>query len=189
MHDFMDKELGKVVPYGVYDVARNEGWVSVGTDHDTAQFAVATIRRWWLNMGRKTYCGVQELLITADNGGSNGSSSRLWKLQLQKLADDIGLKITVCHFPPGTSKWNKIEHRMFCHITENWRGKPLVSRTVIVNLIGNTTTRTGLTIKVGLDTNTYEKGFTVSDAEFAAINIKRQKFQGDWNYTIRPRVR
>ena len=188
-HDFRDKELGVAIPYGVYDMTENAGWVNVGIDRDTSKFAVESIRRWWYRMGSKVYLDAAELLITADAGGSNGSRRRLWKLTVQELADELGIAISVCHFPPGTSKWNKIEHRMFCHITENWRGKPLVSRTVIVNLIGNTTTRTGLTIKAGLDTNTYEKGITVSDAEFAAINIKRQKFQGDWNYTIRPRAR
>jgi len=185
--DFKDKELGKVAPYGVYDLTANEGWVSVGIDHDTARFATETVRRWWENMGRLVYPQATELLVTADGGGSNGSRTRLWKVSLQDLADKIGLRITVCHFPPGTSKWNKIEHRMFCHITENWRGRPLVSRAVIVNLIGNTKTKTGLRIKAELDTNSYQTGIKVTDEELATINIKRHKFHGEWNYTISPR--
>ena len=188
MHDFVDPELGKVVPYGVYDIGRNEGWVSVGTDHDTAQFAVATIRRWWLKMGRHTYADAQELLITADNGGSNGSSSRLWKLQLQQLADELGLEINVCHFPPGTSKWNKIEHRMFCHITENWRGRSLRSHQIIVNLIAHTTTRKGLRIKAALDTGNYPTGRKVTAEEMNSLDIAPAKFQGDWNYSVTPRL-
>jgi Rhodopirellula transposase DDE domain len=186
--DFKDKELGKVAPYGVYDLTANEGWVSVGIDHDTAQFATETLRRWWENMGRMVYPEATELLVTADGGGSNGSRTRLWKVSLQDLAEKIGLRITVCHFPPGTSKWNKIEHRMFCHITENWRGRPLVSRAVIVNLIGNTKTKTGLRIKAELDTNSYQTGIKVTDEELAAIKIKRHKFHGEWNYTILPRL-
>lgn len=186
VHDFRDKKLGVAIPYGVYDQTQNNGWVSVGIDHDTGEFAVATIRRWWQRMGKRTYPNAKELLITADGGGSNGSRLRLWKLCIQKLADATGLKILVCHFPPGTSKWNKIEHRMFCHITENWRGRPLVSHTVIVNLIGHTTTLTGLRIKAQLDTRSYEKGVAVSDEEFARINIRKSTFHGDWNYTIRP---
>jgi hypothetical protein len=186
--DFKDKELGKVAPYGVYDLTANNGWVSVGIDHDTAQFATESIRRWWQKMGRRVYPHASELLVTADAGGSNGSRSRLWKVALQNLADAIGLRITVCHFPPGTSKWNKIEHRMFCHITENWRSKPLVSRAVIVSLIGNTKTKTGLRIKAELDTNHYEPGMKVSDAELAAISIRRGIFHGDWNYTILPKM-
>lgn len=186
--DFIDKRLGKGIPYGVYDLTANNGWVSVGIDHDTAQFATESLRRWWQQMGSRVYPKAKELLVTADAGGSNGYRIRLWKAALQELADAIGLRISVCHFPPGTSKWNKIEHRMFCHITENWRGKPLVSRAVIVNLIGNTKTRTGLTIKAALDENMYPTGLKVSDAELAAIRIKRDKFHGDWNYTILPRV-
>lgn len=189
IHDFRDKELGVAIPYGVYDLRQNDGWVSVGIDHDTAEFAVASIRRWWQRMGRRVYPGAKELLITADSGGSNGSRTRLWKLCLQELADETGLEISVCHFPPGTSKWNKIEHRMFCHITENWRGRPLVSQAVIVNLIGHTTTRKGLRIKAALDTRTYEQGVKVSDEKMATVNITRSKFQGDWNYKISPRSR
>jgi len=184
-HDFRDKDLGVAIPYGVYDVTENQGWVNVGIDRDTSEFAVESIRRWWNRMGSSVYPQATELLITADSGGSNGSRARLWKLCLQRLADELGLNISVCHFPPGTSKWNKIEHRMFCHITENWRGKPLVSRAVIVNLIGNTTTRKGLTVLADLDTNSYETGIKVSDEEFATITLQRHKFHGDWNYTIR----
>ena len=183
-HDFRDKELGVAIPYGVYDVTENKGWVNVGIDRDTSEFAVESIRRWWRRMGSKVYGHATDLLITADGGGSNGSRTRLWKLCLQQLADELGLKITVCHFPPGTSKWNKIEHRMFCNITENWRGKPLISRAVIVNLIGNTTTRQGLTVKAALDRNRYDKGIKVSDEEFATINLKKHTFHGNWNYTL-----
>ncbi len=183
-HDFRDKELGVAIPYGVYDVTENKGWVNVGIDRDTSAFAVESIRRWWRRMGSKVYGHATDLLITADGGGSNGSRTRLWKLCLQQLADELGLKITVCHFPPGTSKWNKIEHRMFCNITENWRGKPLISRAVIVNLIGNTTTRQGLTVKAALDRNRYDKGIKVSDEEFATINLKKHTFHGNWNYTL-----
>jgi Rhodopirellula transposase DDE domain len=186
--DFVDKQLGKGIPYGVYDITANTGWVSVGIDHDTAQFAAESLRRWWQQMGSRVYPKAKELLVTADAGGSNGYRIRLWKVALQELADAIGLRISVCHFPPGTSKWNKIEHRMFCHITENWRGKPLVSRAVIVNLIGSTKTRTGLTIKAALDENVYPTGIKVSDEAFAAICIQKDKFHGDWNYTILPRV-
>ncbi len=186
--DFVDQHLGKGIPYGVYDITANNGWVSVGMDHDTAQFASESLRRWWQQMGSRVYPKAKELLVMADAGGSNGYRIRLWKVALQELADAIGLRISVCHFPPGTSKWNKIEHRMFCHITENWRGKPLVSRAVIVNLIGNTKTRTGLTIHAELDENAYPIGIKVSDAELAAVRIKRAKFHGDWNYTISPRV-
>ena len=187
VHDFPEKKLGAGIPYGVYDLTRDEGWVSVGIDHNTAEFAVATIRRWWRKMGRRVYPQARELLITADAGGSNGYRSRLWKLCLQQLADDTGLKILVCHFPPGTSKWNKIEHRMFCHIAENWRGQPLYSRSVIVNLIGNTKTRTGLKIQAELDEHEYAKGIEVSDEDFSTINFKKGRFHGDWNYSIRPR--
>jgi hypothetical protein len=184
--DFPDKELGKVAPYGIYDVTANEGWVNVGIDHDTAEFAVESIRRWWFRMGRAVYAEAKELLITADSGGSNGSRNRLWKVSLQGLADETGLEITVCHFPPGTSKWNKIEHRMFCHITENWRGRPLVSHAVVVNLIGSTRTRTGLRVRAELDTNAYPKGIKVTDQEMERVRLKKGKFHGEWNYTISP---
>jgi hypothetical protein len=186
--DFVDKRLGKGIPYGVYDLTANNGWVSVGIDHDTARFAAESLHRWWQQMGSRVYPKAKELLVTADAGGSNGYRLRLWKVALQELADAIGLRISVCHFPPGPSKWNKIEHRMFCHITENWRGKPLVSRAVIVNLIGNTKTRTGLTIKAELDERLYPTGLKISDEALAAVRIKRDKFHGDWNYTILPRV-
>jgi len=186
IHDFRDAELGVAIPYGVYDLGRNDGWVSIGIDHDTAEFAVATIRSWWGRMGRRAYPRAQELLITADAGGSNGSRSRLWKLCLQQLADETGLTITTCHFPPGTSKWNKIEHRMFCHITENWRGRPLVSHAVIVNLIGHTRTDTGLQIQARLDRRSYENGVKVPEDAFATINLSALPFHGDWNYKINP---
>jgi hypothetical protein len=188
VHDFQDKELGKAIPYGVYDLTANRGWVSVGIDHDTARFAAESLRRWWVNMGSKVYPEAAELLVTADSGGSNGVRVRLWKLAVQELADVTGLRIKVCHLPPGTSKWNKIEHRMFCHITENWRGRPLLSREVIVNLIGSTRTESGLRIEAALDTNSYPKGVEVSDEEMAGLRIKRDKFHGDWNYTISPRA-
>ena len=184
--DFPDKQLGKVAPYGVYDVTANEGWVNVGITHDTAEFAVESIRRWWRRMGKSVYPRAKELLITADSGGSNGNRSRLWKLCLQRLADELAMKITVCHFPPGTSKWNKIEHRMFCHITENWRGRPLVSHQVAVNLIGSTSTTTGLHIEVELDINRYEKGIKVTDNQLSAVRLKKSPFHGEWNYTILP---
>jgi hypothetical protein len=184
--DFPDKVLGKVAPYGVYDLTANEGWVNVGISHDTAEFAVESVRRWWYRMGRPVYSEAKELLITADAGGSNGSRNRLWKVGLQALADETGLRIAVCHFPPGTSKWNKIEHRMFCHITENWRGRPLVSRAVVVNLIGSTRTRTGLRVEAELDTNNYEKGIKVTDRELETVRLKKHKFHGDWNYRIEP---
>lgn len=187
VHDFPDEELGKVIPYGVYDLATNTGWVSVGIDHDTAEFAVETLRRWWVHMGHAVYPHATRLLITADGGGSNGSRCRLWKIELQKLADELGLQITVCHFPPGTSKWNKIEHRMFCHITENWRGRPLVSREVVVNLIGHTTTKAGLEIRSALDENRYPTGREVTAQQLEALSLKREKFHGEWNYTIKPR--
>jgi hypothetical protein len=187
VHDFLDRTLGKAIPYGVYDVATNQGWVSVGIDHDTAAFAVQTVRTWWEQLGHPTYPRATELLITADDGGSNGSRTRLWKTELQRLADDTGLRITVSHFPPGTSKWNKIEHRMFCHITQNWRGRPLVSREVIVELIGSTTTCTGLAIRAALDTGAYPTGITVTAAELAAVRLQPATFHGDWNYTISPR--
>ncbi len=186
VHDFIDKKLGKAIPYGVYDVTENEGWVSVGMDHDTARFAAEAIRRWWKRMGAKRHCGATELLITADGGGSNSSRSRLWKVALQDLATWLGMPIHVCHFPPGTSKWNKIEHRMFSHITQNWRGRPLVSHEVIINLIANTTTDQGLKIHAELDTATYPLRTKVTDEELDTVNIKRHKFHGDWNYSIRP---
>jgi hypothetical protein len=185
-HDFRDKELGIGIPYGVYDLTRNNGWVSVGIDHDTAEFATQTVRRWWTRMGSLAYPKAEELLITADGGGSNSSRARLWKVCLQKLADALALRIAVCHFPPGTSKWNKIEHRMFCHITENWRGRPLLSRAVIVNLIGSTKTRTGLHINAELDAGSYPTKIKVTDEELASLRIKRAKFHGNWNYTILP---
>ena len=185
-HDFIDKELGKVAPYGVYDVSANRGWVSVGIDHDTSEFAVQSIRRWWLEMGRPMYARARRLLITADCGGSNGYRVRLWRLQLQHLADELGLTVQVCHFPPGTSKWNKIEHRMFCHITNNWRGRPLLSRQIVVNLIGSVTTQSGLRIRAELDQNTYEAGIKVTDEELAAVSIERDEFHGEWNYRIKP---
>jgi transposase len=188
VHDFPDEVLGKIIPYGVYDEATNTGWVSVGVDHDTAEFAVETVRRWWRHMGSKVYPKAKRLLITADGGGSNGSRCRLWKVELQRLADEIGLCISVCHFPPGTSKWNKIEHRMFCHITENWRGRPLVSREVVVNLIGHTTTKTGLAIRSALDENSYPTGREVTDQQLESLAIERDKFHGEWNYTIRPKT-
>jgi transposase len=188
VHDFPAEALGKVIPYGVYDEATNTGWVSVGIDHDTAEFAVETVRRWWQHMGSKVYPRAKRLLITADGGGSNGSRCRLWKVELQWLADEVGLHISVCHFPPGTSKWNKIEHRMFGHITENWRGRPLVSREVVVNLIGHTTTKTGLAIRSALDENRYPTGREVTAQQMESLAIKQDKFHGDWNYTMQPRT-
>jgi hypothetical protein len=186
--DFVDTELGRAIPYGVYDLTANQGWVSVGTDHDTAQFAVETLRRWWRHMGSPAYPDAQELLLIADGGGSNGSRSRLWKVALQRLADETGLRVTVGHLPPGTSKWHKIEHRMFCHITANWRGRPLVSHEVIVNLIAHTTTQTGLRIRAELDTSAYPTGLKVTDEEMQALELEPASFHGqDWNYTIKPR--
>lgn len=187
VHDFLDPELGKVIPYGVYDLARNEGWVNVGIDHDTPEFAVASIARWWSQMGRKVYEKATELLITADAGGSNGYRSRLFKAELQKFADRSGLTIGVSHFPPGTSKWNKIEHRLFCHITENWRGRPLVDHETVVQLIGATRTTTGLQVKAKLDRRSYPIGIKVTDAELRELNLIEEDFHGDWNYTIAPR--
>jgi len=187
VYDFKDKALGKGIPYGVYDVTNNLGWVSVGKDHDTAEFACETIGRWWRKMGTQQYVNATDLLIIADGGGSNGSRLRLWKVSLQKIADEIQLKISVCHLPPGTSKWNKIEHRMFCHITQNWRGKPLVSHEVMVSLIGSTTTRKGLKIRAELDENGYRTGIKISDNEMAEVNIERDNFHGEWNYKIYPR--
>jgi hypothetical protein len=187
VHDFLDKKRGKAIPYGVYDVTQNQGWVSVGIDHDTARFAAAAIGRWWRKMGRPRYRGAQELLITADGGGSNGSRCRLWKVALQDLAVDLDIPIRVCHFPPGTSKWNKIEHRMFCHITQNWRGRPLVSHEVIVNLIATTATQEGLNVQAELDTAAYPAGIKVSDEQLATVNLIPAGFHGDWNYTITPK--
>ena len=189
VHDFVIPELGKVAPYGVYDATHNLGWVNVGIDHDTAAFAVASIRRWWECMGQPRYVGAQRLLITADGGGSNGARVRLWKIELQKLADETGLAISVCHLPPGTSKWNKIEHRLFSFISQNWRGKPLISHAVIVNLIAATTTKTGLKVECMLDTQAYPTGIVVSDEELAQVDIQRADFHGEWNYTILPRVK
>ena len=189
VHDFVLPELGRATPYGVYDLAqKNVGWVSVGMDHDTASCAVETIRRWWHSMGRAAYPRARRLLITADSGGSNGARVRLWKLELQHLADELGFPIAVCHLPPGTSKWNKIEHRLFSFISMNWRGKPLISHRVIVNLIAATTTTTGLKVRCELDRNRYPAGWKVSAQEVAAINIARDAFHGEWNYTIRPRL-
>ena len=186
VHDFKDKELGKAIPYGVYDLTANNGWVSVGVDHDTASFAAESVRRWWERMGRHAYPDAKRLLVTADAGGSNGPRNRLWKLELQRVADATGLEVSVCHFPPGTSKWNKIEHRMFCWITENWRGRPLVSREAVVELIANTTTRGGLSIRAELDENEYPTGVKVSDEELAGVRIRRSAFHGDWNYMVSP---
>lgn len=187
-YDFSSLADGKGIPYGVYDMTTNQGWVSVGTDHDTAQFAVQTIRQWWRQMGQVTYPQAKEILITADGGGSNGSRSRLWKLELQDFVDDTRLAVTVCHFPPGTSKWNKIEHRMFSHITKNWRGRPLTSHEVIVNLIANTTTDTGLKIQAALDSKEYPTGIKVSDEAMKALLISNHEFHGEWNYTICSRI-
>jgi hypothetical protein len=189
VHDFIDKKLGKAIPYGVYDIAKNTGFVSVGIDKDTAEFAVQTIRRWWTGIGREAYPYSSQLYLTADSGGSNASRSRLLKLELQKLADETHLLITVSHYPPGTSKWNKIEHRMFCHITANWRAVPLESREIIVELISHTTTEKGLTIQAELDTNTYETGRVVTKKDFAALALTREEFHGEWNYTLAPRAK
>ena len=185
MHDFADKQLGKAIPYGVYDIESNEGWVSVGLNHDTAQFAANSILRWWQQMGQHRFPRATRLLITADAGGSNGWRTRLWKVALQQLADEIDLNLTVSHFPPGTSKWNKIEHRLFSFVTQNWRGKPLYDLQTVVNLISSTTTRAGLTVKSAVDDTYYEKGIKVSDQELERINLKRHDFHGEWNYTIR----
>jgi Rhodopirellula transposase DDE domain len=187
VHDFKDEELGKAIPYGVYDLTNNQGWVSVGIDHDTAFFAARSIRRWWQEMGTARFPRARELAITADGGGSNSCRSRLWKVALQGLADGLGLRLRVMHFPPGTSKWNKIEHRMFCHITQNWRGRPLQSREAIVSLIGGTTTQAGLIVRAALDTEPYPTGIKVSDEELAAIQLTPHEFHGEWNYTITPR--
>ena len=188
VHDFVIPELGRAIPYGVYDLGTNTGWVSVGIDHDTAEFAVETIRRWWRWMGRKHYPQAQQLLITADAGGSNGSRLRLWKTEIQKLADELQIPISICHFPPGTSKWNKIEHRLFSFISQNWRGKPLVSHAVIVKLIAATRTQTGLKVKARLDTNYYREGIKVSKADLDDVKLRPDSFHGDWNYTILPRA-
>jgi transposase len=189
VHDFVIPELGRAAPYGVYDIADDAGWVSVGVDHDTGAFAVNAIRSWWLQMGRVRYSNATRLLITADGGGSNGSRLRLWKVELQKLADELGLEITVHHLPPGTSKWNKIEHRLFSFITMNWRGKPLVTHQAIVQLIAATTTKSGLEVRCELDRNIYPAGIKIPDDEFNALNINRHEFHGDWNYTISPKSR
>jgi Rhodopirellula transposase DDE domain len=188
-HDFPDKKLGKVVPYGIYDIGKNTGWVSVGISSDTSEFAVNAIRTWWYKMGKNVYAGnATDVLITADCGGSNGYRVRLWKLELQKLSNETGLKIHVRHFPPGTSKWNKIEHRLFSYISKNWRGKPLISREAVVNLIGSTKTKTGLTVMAVLDENKYEKGKEIKDEEMTALNIKGDTFHPEWNYTISPQI-
>jgi hypothetical protein len=187
VHDFIDPALGKAIPYGVYDIQTNTGFVNLGTDHDTPDFAVASIRAWWKQIGSKQHSEATELMITADGGGSNGSRARAWKAALQIFANDTGLTINVCHYPPGTSKWNKIEHRMFCHITNNWRGRPLETHEVILNLISNTTTVAGLTIHARLDTKSYPTGVKISKAAFAALNLSLDRFHGDWNYAIAPR--
>lgn len=187
VYDFIDPTLGKAIPYGIYDLTHNTGWVNVGIDHDTPAFAVASIMQWWRSMGRKAHPDATELLITADGGGSNAARSRLWKLELQHFADQSGLTISVSHFPPGTSKWNKIEHRLFCHITENWRGRPLVDHETIVQLIGSVRTTTGLKVKAKLDTRCYPTGIKVTDAELKNVLITTEEFHGDWNYTIHPR--
>jgi len=184
--DFKDKALGKVNPYGVYDIASDEGWVSVGVDADTAEFAVASIHSWWEHLGKARYPNARTLTITADCGGSNGNRLRLWKVQLQRLADDTGLQIKVCHFPPGTSKWNKIEHRLFSYIARNWRGQPLISRQAIVSLIGATTSTAGLKVYAQLDENTYQRAIKIPDADLAAVNLHRDEFHGEWNYLIKP---
>src|SRR5262249_39898384 len=187
VHDFQGPDLGRAIPYGVSHVTNNQGWVSVVINHGTPHFAAATIRRWWQTMGQHRFPRAQELLITADGGGSNSHRSRLWKVALQRLADQIGLKLTVCHFPPGTSKWNKVEHRLFCFITHNWRGQPLLSHQVVVNLIASTTTDKGLIVKAAVDEAKYETGIKVSDVEMATLALTPAKFHGDWNYTIKPR--
>jgi hypothetical protein len=188
VYDFIDKELGKAVPYGVYDVAKNDGWVSVGISKDTAAFAVNSIRNWWQEMGKEKYPFASKILITADGGGSNSSRSRLWKRELQVLANELKMEIHICHFPPGTSKWNKIEHRMFSHITKNWRARPLLSLEIIVNLIANTTTSKGLAINAKADENQYEKGIKVTDEELKEINLTNKDFKGNWNYKITPKT-
>jgi len=187
VHDFLDKKLGKAIPYGVYDMINNQGWVSVGIDHDTAQFAVNSIRRWWKRMGRRRFPGATKLLITADGGGSNSSRSRLWKVSLQALADELDLRLHVCHFPPGTSKWNKIEHRLFSFITQNWRGRPLVSHQTVVNLIAGTTTKAGLIVKAALDTTQYDTAVKVTEDQLSRLRLLPHRFHGDWNYQLTPR--
>ncbi|HEY5393253.1 MAG TPA: ISAzo13 family transposase, partial [Hanamia sp.] len=188
VYDFINKDLGKAIPYGVYDIANNEGWVSVGINHDTAGFAVATIRSWWNEMGEERFSKSKRILITADGGGSNSSRNRLWKTELQVLADEIGKEINVCHFPPGTSKWNKIEHRLFSHITMNWRARPLTSIQLVVDLIASTKTSKGLKVKSRLDSVVYEKGIKISDEELAKVNMIKDDFHGEWNYIIKPKV-
>ncbi len=189
VHDFLDKELGKAIPYGVYDMVNNQGWVSVGIDHDTAEFAVNSIRRWWKQMGRRRFPRASELLITADGGGSNSPRSRLWKVSLQRLADELGLRLHLCHFPPGTSKWNRIEHRLFSFITQNWRGRPLVSHQTIVSLIASTTTKTGLIVKAALDTKQYNTAVKVTDEQLHRLRLTPHPFHGDWNYMLTPHQR
>jgi hypothetical protein len=186
VYDFKDPKLGKAIPYGVYDLACTEGWVSVGITHDTARFAVNSIQRWWDEMGASRFPKARKLMLTADGGGSNSSRNRLWKVELQGLANEIGLPIHICHFPPGTSKWNKIEHRLFCFITKNWRGRPLESHQAIVELISSTKTNTGLTVRAALDENEYETGIKVTDEELGRVNLIRSDFHGDWNYSIKP---
>ena len=188
VYDFVDEKRGKALPYGVYDLLLNQGWVNLGIDHDTASFAVESIRRWWYEMGKPLYLDAKHLLITADCGGSNGYRVKLWKLELQHLADETKLEIEVCHFPPGTSKWNKIEHQMFCHISQNWRGRPLTSRQVVINLINHTQTKQGLRIKAKLDQHHYKTKIKVKEQEFSAISIERDPFHGKWNYRIKPRT-
>lgn len=189
VYDFVDKNLGKALPYGIYDVTQNCGWVSVGVDHDTAEFAIATLKQWWEHMGKQMYPHAQQLLITADGGGSNSSRSRLWKTELQKFSQTTGLEVSVCHFPPGTSKWNKIEHRLFSHITENWRGRPLISHEVVVNLIANTRTEAGLHVEADIDRKQYPIGRKVSNDELAKVNLFQADFHGEnWNYVIKPKV-
>jgi len=187
VHDFPDDSIGKAIPYGVYDIARNEGWVSIGCDHDTSEFAVAAIRRWWETMGKYAYPNAKELYITADAGGSNDYRRRAWKVELQKFADEVGLRIRVSHYPPGTSKWNKIEHRLFCHITQNWRGKPLRTFEIVVELIGNTRTSKGLHVRAELDERTYETGVEISPAELKSLSLHKHTFRGEWNYELHPR--
>ena len=187
MHDFKDKQLGKAIPYGVYDIAANQGWVSVGIDHDTAQFAVNSIRSWWQHLGQQRYPNATRLQITADCGGSNGNRVRLWKVELQRLADDTALEIGVCHLPPGTSKWNRIEHRLFSYITINWRGKPLYSLQTVINLIASTTTSTGLEVYARLDDGSYPDKIRVPDEQIAAVNLHGDTFHPEWNYTIKPK--
>lgn len=187
VYDFVDKEKGKAAPYGIFDIKNNEGWVNVGISSDTAQFAVNSIRTWWNNMGQESYPNVKQILITADGGGSNGSRNRLWKKELQSYANETGLEVTVCHLPPGTSKWNKIEHRLFSYISMNWRGKPLISIEVIVNLIASTKTKEGLRVKTSIDKRSYQTGIKVTDKEFNEINIEKNEFHGEWNYKIKPK--